>query len=164
MEQVLGALNAITERLNTIESRFDNNQVNNPATGGDNSHVTDDVAPEALPEQGALQAVDLQGEFHAIKDSVQSVRLPADLHLNDSRSGIKRSDQPLATVVRKSARYVETSLKLLTELNNRAIRQDDVQKLFEVQVAHIRYLQEEQAAILVGSQFSEDTAKLFRAV
>jgi virulence-associated protein VagC len=60
--------------------------------------------------------VDVQGEFHSIKDSLQQLKLPASLRLNADRLNIRREDFPLLTVLQKAAKYSETTIKLIDAL------------------------------------------------
>ena len=60
---------------------------------------------------------EIQEKLNIIKASVEKVILPTQLKLHDSRSGIKREDHPVLTVVGKCGRYVETALKLLNEVD-----------------------------------------------
>lgn len=107
---------------------------------------------------------DIQGEFSTIKDSVSRVKLSPDLRVSDSNRGIKRSDQPFANVVQKCGRYAETTLKLLLSINENRISDELLVDLWKVQVAQVRYLQEEHSSILVHGQFNPDVARLYRTL
>jgi hypothetical protein len=113
---------------------------------------------------------DVQGEFQSIKDSVQKVQLPPEYRVNDAgnRSGIKKTDQVWANSIARSARYVETSLKLMASASGSSassdIKQEDVEKLFVVQLAHIKFLQEEFQSVLVKGMFDENTGRVFRTL
>ena len=109
--------------------------------------------------------VDLQAEFAAIKDAVSKVKLPSDHRLNDQKRGIKRKDHQTLQVISKSARYVETGFKLLGTLSpGKLLTLDDYNHLYHVHLAHIRFLQDEYAALVVQGKFNPDTAQLFRAI
>ena len=69
-------------------------------------------------------AVCVQDEFTAIKDKVSSVKIPPELRVGNSKVGIRREDQLTANIIGNSARYVETTLKLLWNLNNGASKDD----------------------------------------
>ena len=58
----------------------------------------------------------IQQDFSSMKSLVGKVLLPPYLKLHDSRSRIKREDQPVLTVLSKCGRYIETALKLLSEI------------------------------------------------
>ena len=60
--------------------------------------------------------VDVQAEYAAIRDAYQRVKLPPDLRLNDSRSGLRRQDQAQFNALVKSARFVETGFKVLAQM------------------------------------------------
>ena len=107
---------------------------------------------------------DVQGEFAAVRDSYQKVKLPPDLRLNESRTGICREDQPAFNVVTRSARFVETVFKILSLIDKRddcGVAQD-VENLFTVSLAHMRYLQDEYSSLVVQGSFDQTTSRLFR--
>ncbi|KAH3788977.1 hypothetical protein DPMN_167143 [Dreissena polymorpha] len=109
--------------------------------------------------------MDNQGKFSALKDSLSRVSLPAELKLNESRQGIRRSDQPVLNILKQCSRYSETSAKLLATLEpGQPLTHDTLDKLFLVAHAQCKYLQDEYAAVLVYSQFDNSTSRLFRAL
>ena len=55
------------------------------------SHVGTGIPPQPGAVRSTSQP-DTQGEFQTLKDSLSKVKLPADVKLNDSRQGIKRTD------------------------------------------------------------------------
>ena len=60
------------------------------------SHVGTGIPPGFPPKPGTVRLTsqpDTQGEFQTLKDSLSKVKLPADVKLNDSGQGIKRTDQ-----------------------------------------------------------------------
>ncbi len=61
---------------------------------------------------------DLQADYTALRDALTHVQLPSHLRLNDSRSGIQREDQATYNNLARSARYVETTIKLLHSLHS----------------------------------------------
>lgn len=101
---------------------------------------------------------ELQSEFRAIKESVAKIKLPSDLVVGDSRSGISRADLPKFNLIQKSARFQETILKLLSSAE---VTQEQLSSITTVSLAHLRFLQEEYTNLLVSSQFDEGTSKLF---
>lgn len=108
---------------------------------------------------------DTQGEFQTLKDTLNRVKLPSELKLNESRQGIQRADQAVYHVLTKCARYAETSLKLLSTIEpGTKISSETLEQLFLINQAQIQYLQDEYASILVNSQFDSTTSKLFRAL
>ena len=130
------------------------------ASGIDNAgrrHV--DREEEPTPSAAVSSYTELQSEFRAIKESVAKIKLPADLIVGDSRTGVSRADLPKFNVLQKSARFQETALKLLSTLEDGS--QPALSALTTVALAHLRYLQEEYTNLLVSSQFDEGTSKLF---
>lgn len=107
---------------------------------------------------------DIQGEFNVIKDSVVKVKLSPDLKLTDTTRGVKRADQPFANVIQKCGRYAETTLKLLLTIDEAEVSNDTLLDLWHVQLAQIRYLQEEFSSLLVQGQFNPDVARLYRTL
>ena len=109
--------------------------------------------------------IDVQADFAAVRDSVQRVKLPGDLRLNESRTGIRREDQPSFNAIVRSARYTETVFKLLSSLPSDDLPADlrhDLDNVFTVNLAHIRYLQEEYSNLTVQGTFDATTSKIFR--
>ena len=94
---------------------------------------------------------DIQSEFSVIKDTLTKVRLPADLRLCDSRQGIWQADQTTYNILSRCGHYAETTIKLLSSVNEGNIDKESVQQLFSIQLAQIRYLQEEYLALGVQS-------------
>lgn len=65
------------------------------------------IPPTENEPQGAVGGsvqdyTHVQQEFNVIKDSLQRVRLPNELKVNDSSVGIQRADQPRLKVVSRS--------------------------------------------------------------
>ncbi|KAH3781522.1 hypothetical protein DPMN_159352 [Dreissena polymorpha] len=105
---------------------------------------------------------DIQERFNVIKNSVEKVMLPPHMKLHDSRTGIKREDQPVLNILSKSGRYVETMLKLLSRAHK---GEDlDLDPIVSVLLAQIQYLQEEFVTCLVKGKFDDSTSQLFRAL
>jgi hypothetical protein len=161
------------DRLLQLEDNFyDRQRDSDPILG-----FSDRPVPPSLSTSGRRPHVDarfptftsaesdVQGEFQSIKDSVNSVKLPSDLKVSDTRQGIKLDDQGHSAVVNKCARFAETTLKLLWQIDNaNNMTQEYMQQLYLIQLAQIRYLQEEHAGLIVQGQFDRDTARLFRAL
>ena len=89
------------------------------------------------------------------------IRLPPSLKLSDSRQGLKRESQTTYNTVARCGKYAETSLKILSQLHT-----DDpiVKDLVVIQAAQVKYLAEEQAALLVQGNFNDTTAKIYRTL
>ena len=84
---------------------------------------------------------DIQQDCSSLKPSVEKVLLPPHLKLHDSRSGIKREYQPALTVFSKCGRYIETALKLLSEIKKG--EEVDLNPIAITLIAKLRYLQDE---------------------
>ena len=119
-------------------------------------YLDDDICP---PTNGPTER--LQEEFNCIKESLTSIRLPPSLHFADSRQGLKRESQAAYNSIAKSAKYVETTLKILSQLHT---GDPVVRDLIVTQVAHLKYLIEEQSALLVHGTFNDSTAKIYRTL
>ena len=125
-----------------------------------------DHVASSLATPGATgTSQDLQGDFQALKDSLSRVKLPADLRINESRQGIQRKDQPVFSVLSKCSRYNETLVKLLSTIEPESrISQETIEQLFLIASAQVRFLQDEYAALVVSSQFDNNTSRLFKAL
>ena len=119
-------------------------------------YLEGDICP---PTRGPAEQ--LQEEFNCIKESLTSIRLPPSLHFADSRQGLKRESQAAYNSIAKSAKYVETTLKILSQLHT---GDPVVRDLIITQAAHLKYLIEEQSALLVHGTFNDSTAKIYRTL
>ena len=106
-------------------------------------------------------AADLQSQFRAIRDSLSKVKLPQDLVVGDSRSGIGKTDLARFQVIQKCAQFQETALKILS---GGSTADPVIDQLSVVALAQIRYLQEEYTNLIVSNQFDESTAQLFKTL
>lgn len=114
---------------------------------------------EAFAEVGSFS--DLQAEFKAIRDSVAKVKLPPDLVVGDSRTGVSRGDWPKFQTIQKCARFQETLLKLLSQC---ASSEPVLQDITTITLAQLRFLQEEYTNLLVANQFDDGTTRLFQTL
>jgi hypothetical protein len=110
------------------------------------------------------QLVDVQDEYRAIKDSFQRVRLPNDFKIDDTKQGIKRTEQSKCTIINRCAGFTETLMKILLTVRPGSTFTEDLwSDLFTVAEAQIRYLQEERALVLVNSSLGDNVATLYRS-
>ena len=67
-------------------------------------------------------------------------------------------------IILMSAKYAETSLKLLvaSEEVKDSVGEKLLNDIYKVQAAHIKFLQEELAGVIVHSQFDANTSRLFK--
>ena len=178
-----GTLKRILEELHYVNRRLDRlelhqpvfpqslpNQISPPPRVRANLPSSERVDPEGPvspvpqhnPTDPAAELATVQEKFNVIKASLERVILPTHLKLHDSRSGIKREDQPVLNVVGKCGRYIETALKLVSETDEG--KPVDIGQLTIVLVANIKFLQDEFAALLVKGRFDNTTSQLFRSL
>ena len=184
------SVTAIQEHNSSIESRLDDIEakvyekpkinvrsepshvsfLNDCSTGitqgnsGQSSDINLDYFTFASPDDD-LDIVDAQADFATIKEAVSKVKLPADLRLCDQKQGIKKDDQQTLQVLSKSARYVETSIKLLGTITpGKVLTPEEYRNLCTIQIAHVRYLQDENATLIVQNKFNKNTAQMFRSL
>ena len=134
-----------------------------PTAGG----IADNLSP--IQELAPLDAAEIQRDFEIIRDSLQRVRLPNNLRVFDSKSGIKKDCQPTLYVISRCARYTETAIKQLSVILNaqesgQHITSDQLRTLFTVLQAQTSFLQGEYASLIVKSSFDNNTAALFKCL
>ena len=84
--------------------------------------------------------------------------------LHDSRSGIKREDQPVLTALSNCGRYIETALKVLGQIRE-GDDNVDLNPLSTTLFANLKFLKDEYAALLVNGKFDKkNTSQLFCAL
>lgn len=175
LERVLNELERVNLRLDRFESRpvlqhITSREKSPPSSVRATCNPRDCQDREGLvsPESQKDHTADrskfngIQEKFNVIKSSVDKVILPPQLKLHDSRSGIKREDQPILNVVSKCGRYIETALKLLSESEEG--KPIDIASLSITLVANLKFLQDEYAALLVKGRFDNNTSQLFRSL
>ena len=177
LSQILEELHIVNRRLDKLESgprvavspQFDPREISPPNNPRANSHSREFIDPEGPVSPGALFSPtdnsvfgEIQEKFNVIKSSVDKVILPTHLKLHDSRSGIKREDQPVLNVVGKCGRYIETALKLISDTEE--AKDVDIGQIAIVLVANLKFLQDEFAALLVKGRFDNNTSQLFRSL
>lgn len=177
LSQVLEELHIVNRRLDRLEFRdrrpvsppFEPREISPPNNLRANSHSKECADPEGPASSASLFSPtdnsvfnEIQEKFNVIKSSVEKVILPTHLKLHDSRSGIKRDDQPVLNVVGKCGRYIETALKLISDSDEG--KEIDVGQIAVVLVANLKFLQDEFAALLVKGRFDNNTSQLFRSL
>ena len=111
---------------------------------------------------------DYKAQYEAIRSAVGRVILDPDWMLTDSKTGISSTDRELAAIVARSAKHVETELKLMQELqsvfgDNTKVA-DLMDQLHIVQKAHIRYLQEEYSSLQIAGQYGQQAKSVFKSI
>ena len=159
-ESINEKINSLEERVNSIEIDR-SSQINNQAQGSaQNLRSHNSVASKDISE-----CDDVKAAFNAIKDSVSRIILEPELKLHYSAQGIKAEQRPTYDVVTKAAQYPETILKILSGLKpGETITEDLLLKLFVVQEAQIKWLQDEIGNLVVASDFGANsrTTRWFR--
>ena len=162
------AICLLTEKLDTVIERLQILESERRAAVPDEvGHVGQ---PGPVQQHNAARnnsSEDCQGEFVSIRDTVTNVKLPAEVRLNDaSKQGVRRNDHPQANVLIKCARYAETILKLLAVRAENSDEEADgnLESIFKVTMAQMKYIQDEYAGLLVQGTFDSTTSKLFKSM
>ena len=152
----------LKERLNDWITRLeDKKMLDKESASGARGSTAETVEDYTTLGPVDCATEDIQTAFSAIKDTLTKVKLPADLRLCDSWQGIQRADQTTYNILSRCGRYAQTTIKLLSSINDGNIDEESVQQLFSIQLAQICYLQEEYLALVVQSQFNDSTARIF---
>ena len=118
--------------------------------------------------RGSVSMPDLKPRFEAIKNSVGKVVLDSDWCLPDSKQGIASGDRELAAILSRSAKFVETELKLMQVMqecyHDDTKVADTLDQVHLTQRAHMRYLQEEFSSLQVGGQFGPQAKSVFKSI
>jgi hypothetical protein len=166
LELILHRLEALEANIHAKSSESSSTLRHSAQSCFASAHSTPDQATGSLgsehlaAENSAFS--DLQEKYNSIRSSFDKVILPTHLKLHDSRTGIKREDQPVLNVLSRCGRYVETVIKLLSQVEEG--KQLDLDPIATVLAANIEYLQDEYSALLVKGRFDSNTANLFRAL
>lgn len=123
-------------------------------------------------QQDILTDLEIQKEYQCIRDSVSRVHLDPCLRLCEgpcpvgNQNKVERANYFSLT---KSSRYVETALKLIKlcykDIDEKgAVGTQLIDQVATVLKANIDHNQKEYQAVLVASQFDQDTAKVFRTL
>ena len=125
------------------------------------------VIPE-VESHVPIQSKDLKWEYEALKDSVSWFKLPPRYRMNDSKAGINSKDCEQAAVLVRSARFVETSFKLLFEVQKSWGNFTKVAELMDgvllSSTAHMHYLQEEHNSLYVAGQYGGHAKSVFKSL
>ncbi len=113
----------------------------------------------------------VQQQFLGIKDSVQRVILNPTYRLTcDSRWQPKQEDKALSACIKASAKYVETNLKLLSQIQedieacpDNALK-EKLSYLFVCNKAHINYLQKKYSVAILRKKLRKEASELFEVL
>ena len=124
--------------------------------------------PELLSGPAPQPDANLKGQFEAIRSSVSRTVLQPEWILADNKSGIASADREQAAIIARSAKHVETELKLMQEIQeviaDSAKVAEYLDKLYVVQKAHMRYLQEEYSGVQIGGRYGPQAKAVFRDI
>ena len=118
----------------------------------------------------ATSAAELNRSYTQIKEGLQKVKLPEELHVGASNKGIKSDCQAAYSVVSNTAGYTETAAKWVAEkLCNvqggvLTISEDEVLELFTIVYAQTTYLKGEYSSMLAQGFTDPETAKVFKTL
>ena len=168
------------DNANLAARSFDNlNLDGRPSNPLDYQQGRSQVHDVHLPGLVSDPFIEVQSEFTALKDTLTRVKLDSDLKVPDSRVGVRPQFSHQCSVIQRCAKYAETSVKIISLLQDRAVydlqtstltptprpvTQQDLRDLAVVGVAQLRFLQEEFASIVVESQYNHDAAQTFRSL
>jgi hypothetical protein len=116
-----------------------------------------------------IRLVQASSEFDNIRDKYKSIRLPEELKLHDSRTGVRKEDQQQYNRLVRSARMTETVFRILSKIDldepdSVNALEERLGDLFMVQFALMKYLQDEYAVLMVSGTTNQETAKIFRSL
>ena len=159
---ILAEIQKLSRRIETLEFKVGQaaeSSVLHPghAVGSQQPQLTPNRVSENISLSAPTPSVD--AEYQRVRNTVQSVRLPPFLTLQESRQGVKREDLPLFNILTKCARHAETTLKLCANTEG-----DSHEEVFNVMYSLIKFLQDEYAALVVGSTFDTNVSKVFRSL
>ena len=160
-EEIKLDIGKLSVRLNKVELCANNSDRDKPKTAGrvvDSLGAVGDNFQNVGSAECAFPSSENLREFDSIKESLQRVKLPNELRLIDSKAGIPKEAQPTLAIISKSARFVETALKIVSD------SEFEVDDLFTVLKANINFLQSEYTALIVEGQFDQETAKLYKCL
>ena len=174
-------LNGLSAQLERLEAKVDSQQQanNTEPPFSDNTARTETVTLQqeqgpgpntSLLGSASPSEIDIQKKFDSLKDSLAKVQLPPECKVNESQQGIKADCKPPLKIITKTARFAETGLKIISQLNAQDSESElytltaaDIEKLYIIFQAQINYLQSEYSGLVVRSTFDEETSRLFRA-
>ena len=117
----------------------------------------------------SIQADDLQLDVKVLQDVYSRLRVHNDLVFKGTRGGVKQQSKEAVNIICNVAKYSELMLKILTYIHRKS---DDpnfevnkqLQELYLVAYAQLRYLQEDHAAIMCETDFGPKTKKIFKSL
>ena len=184
LKQINSSVESLSSRVQKLEIDNTSPQVDSQPTRTDTRSTEDD---ERLNQNGVEinnnnsqasvspysttgASADVQREYDRLRDSLNRVPLPKNYKVNDSAKGIGKEGRQTLAIISKCARFSETGLKVLADLqpvseddNVVTLQKEDLQKFFTVFAAQTNFLQGEFANLVVKSTFDDETSRLFRS-
>ena len=115
----------------------------------------DAPSPISLYATGKL---DIQSYAASLKDSLTKHMLPSDLRVSGLAQTFSKEDAPSAKILRKCRDYTETTIKYLSTLSADNITTKEIEDVLLLQIAQLKYLQDETAYITVKSKQEKDNS------
>ena len=170
-EQQESKNDGVSEQTIKTDSEFGKlNQAQTQGDVGQTYHQHEQYVNEK--QQETLTDLEIQKEYQCIRDSVSRVQLDPCLRLCEgpcpvgNQNKVERANYFNLT---KSSRYVETALKLMKlcykDIDEKgSVGTQLIDQIATVLKANIDHNHKEYQAVLVASQFDQDTAKVFRTL
>lgn len=156
-------ISARLERLETGDRTGEGNNI--PQIQSQNFSSSESTAPPQARANESAEHFEFQSAFQVIADSVGRVRVNPDYMVRTQRQGLQRAERESMNIVSKCAKYFETTLKLLSLLQvGEPMSEEELDDLTTVQVAAVKYLQDEVASIIVAGTFDQNTQKTFKTL
>ncbi len=118
--------------------------------------------PGPSATNSAASGNDLESQYWTLVKDVKfkDIRLGSGDILKDNHKGFKKEHKPVANILSRSARYVETGLKVLSicELS------PEVEDLVVVLRAHLDFLKTEYGCLVVANDNSKEVAQNYRRI
>jgi hypothetical protein len=147
-----------------------------PRGGSQQGHIPrrDDEENGAFgsTEDSVPSAAEALREYDRVRDSLQRIRIPNEVRLFDSQTGIKHDCKDILKVVSKCGRFTETAFKWIIDIQSQGtdgngthqVSSHQLEDLFTILVGEITFLRGEYSSLLVKSTFNEETSRLFRSL
>ena len=103
-------------------------------------------------------------EFWSIHNVNSNVRLPPDMVIKFDGLIVIPKDKSKLAIIRSSARFTETLLKVLSRNSRVESVKDKAEELAIIASAHMKYLQEEVGQLHVTKSFGEETSRVYRSL
>ena len=96
--------------------------------------------------------------------TIANKKLHPDFTLTRERKGISAKDQATRAILANTAKYSESILKLLIDLDFDQITEDKIDEVVTIAAAQQLYLKAEYANLVVKGQFGQNTSSVFQSL